>query len=158
MPALVIIKSQDQPEGNLGKGICILEPSFPEQVSSWTGSRRGKRPQEYLDYKKARTEAIKEHVFSVFPAYRESLAFLDAGSLLTARDYLNSPDGSAYGVKQKMGQFNVVGKLSLHNLYAAGQSALLPGIIGAMMSSLIVGRVVVGKEQFGKMLNQTTCH
>ena len=53
-----------------------------------------------------------------------------------------------------MGQFNLVGKLSLHNLYAAGQSALLPGIIGAMMSSLIVGRVVVGKEQFGKMLDQ----
>ncbi len=157
-PALVIIKSQDQPEGNAGKGICILEPSFPEQVSSWSGSRRGTRPQEYLDYKKTRIEAIKEHIFSVFPAYRESLDFIEAGSLLTAKDYLNSPDGSAYGVKQKMGQFNLVGKLSLHNLYAAGQSALLPGIIGAMMSSLIVGRVVVGKEQFGKMLNQAPCH
>jgi len=158
MPALVIIKSQDQPEGNTAKGICILEPSFPEQVSAWSGSRRGSRPQEYLDYKKARVEAIKEHLFGIFPAYRENLDFVEAGSLLTAKDYLKSPDGSAYGVKQKMGQFNVVGKLSLHNLYAAGQSALLPGIIGAMMSSLIVGRVVVGKEQFGKMLNQTPCH
>ena len=37
--------------------------------------------------------------------------------MLTARDYLNSPDGSAYGVKQKMGQFNLMGKLPLHNLY-----------------------------------------
>ncbi len=158
MPALVIIKSQDQPEGNSAKGICILEPSFPKQVSAWIGSRRGNRPQEYLDYKKARIEAIREHIFSVFPAYRDSLNIIEAGSLLTARDYLKSPDGSAYGIKQKMGQFNLVGKLSLHNLFAAGQSALLPGIIGAMMSSLIVGRVVVGKEQFGKMLNQASCH
>ncbi len=157
-PALVIIKSPEQTGGGGGKGICILEPSFPEQVSAWSGSRRGTRPQEYLDYKITRVDAIKEHIFGFFPAYREHLDFLDAGSLLTARDYLNSPDGSAYGVKQKMGQFNLVGKLSLHNLYAAGQSALLPGIIGAMMSSVIVGRAVVGKERFGKLLNQTPCH
>jgi len=97
-------------------------------------------------------------VFSIFPAYQESLDFIDAGSLLTARDYLHSPDGSAYGVKQKMGQFNLIGKLSLHNLYVAGQSSLLPGIIGAMMSSLIVGRAVVGKDQFGKLLDKALCH
>jgi len=157
-PALVIIKSPDQAGERAGRGVCILEPSFPESVSAWSASRRGSRPQEYLDYKQSHVEAIKEHIFSVFPAYRESMEFLDAGSLLTARDYLNSPDGSAYGVKQKMGQFNLVGKLSLHNLYAAGQSALLPGIIGAMMSSLIVGRAVVGKDEFGTLLNKTLCH
>ena len=41
-PALVIIKSPEQNEQ--GKGICILEPSFTEQVAGWTASRRGKRP------------------------------------------------------------------------------------------------------------------
>ena len=157
-PALVIIKSPDGAQGDAGRGVCILEPSFAEQVSVWDGSRRGKRPQEYLEYKQARIDSIKEHIFSVFPAYREALEFVDAGSMLTAKDYLNSPDGSAYGVKQKMGQFNLIGKMSLHNLYAAGQSSLLPGIIGAMMSSLIVGRTVVGKEQFGNMMNKALCH
>jgi phytoene dehydrogenase-like protein len=156
--ALVLIKSPDQAADGMGKGICILEPSFPEHVSAWSGSRRGKRPPDYLAYKKDRVEMIKDHIFSAFPAYRETLDFIDAGSVLTARDYLNSPDGSAYGVKQKMGQFNLIGKLPLHNLYAAGQSSLLPGIIGAMMSSLIVGRSVVGKEQFGRLLNKEVCH
>ncbi len=156
MPALVIIKSPDEAEGSAGKGICILEPSFYEQVSGWSASRRGKRPQEYLDYKRARIETTKEHIFSVFPAYRDILEIVDAGSMLTFREYLNSPDGSAYGVKQKMGQFNLIGKLPLHNLYAAGQSSLLPGIIGAMMSSLIVGRAVLGKAQYGKLLGKAT--
>jgi phytoene dehydrogenase-like protein len=153
-PALVMIKSPDQAEGSAGKGICILEPSFVGQVAAWSDTRRGNRPQAYLDYKKARVEAIKEHVFSVFPAYRETLEVLDAGSMLTFKDYLNSPDGSAYGVKQKMGQFNLIGKLPLHNLYAAGQSAVLPGIIGGMMSSLIVGRALLGKERYGKLLSK----
>ena len=86
------------------------------------------------------------------------MEIVDAATMLTFKEYLNSPDGSAYGVKQKMGQYNLIGKLPLHNLFAAGQSALLPGIIGAMMSSLIVGRAVVGKGQFGKLLNQALCH
>jgi all-trans-retinol 13,14-reductase len=157
-PALVIIKSPDQLKNSAGKAICILEPSFPEHVTAWTDSRRGTRPQAYQEYKQARIEASKEHIFSVLPGYRGCLEILDAGSVLTLRDYLNNPDGSAYGVKQKMGQFNLIGKLPLHNLYAAGQSALLPGVIGAMMSSLIVGRAIIGKEQYGRILSKTVCH
>ncbi len=153
-PALVMVKSPNGGNGSKGnKGICIVEPSFPDQVADWFDSERGNRPQGYLDYKNGRVEAIKEHLFRVAPEYRDTLDFLDAGSMLTFKDYLCSPDGSAYGIKQKMGQFNLVGKLPLHNLFAAGQSSLQPGIIGAMMSSLIVGRAIVGKEQYGKLLD-----
>jgi all-trans-retinol 13,14-reductase len=79
---------------------------------------------------------------------------LDAASPLTLRDHLNSPDGSAYGVKQKIGQFNLLGKLRLRNTYAAGQSSLLPGLVGAMMSSFIVGRSIVGKETYSRFLEE----
>jgi phytoene dehydrogenase-like protein len=155
-PAVVIIKSSGHDDS--GKAVCILEPAHAEQVTAWNGSRRGKRPGEYIDYKRHRIEAIMEHVFRVYPAYRDSIEIVDAASMLTFKEYLNSPDGSAYGIKQKMGQFNLIGKLPLHNLYAAGQSALLPGITGAMMSSLIVGRAVLGKERYGRLLSQASCH
>jgi phytoene dehydrogenase-like protein len=97
-------------------------------------------------------------LFNVLPEFNGTLDFLDAGSILTFKDYLCSPDGSAYGIKQKMGQFNLIGKLPLHNLFAAGQSSLLPGIVGAMMSALIVGRAVVGKEKYGNILDGSLCH
>jgi phytoene dehydrogenase-like protein len=154
-PALVIVKSSAYAEGPAGKGISIVQPSFTDHVASWQETRRGQRPEEYLAYKQARVEAIKEHLFSCFPKYRDTLEFVDAGSMLTYKDYLCSPDGSAYGVKQKLGQFNLIGKLPLHNLFAAGQSALLPGVIGAMMSSLIVGRAILGTEHFGKLLDES---
>lgn len=150
-PALVIIKPP-VPAGERS-GICILEPSFTNRVDSWADSRLGHRPEDYRHYKAERVAAIREHIFGTLPAYRDSLEVLDAGSMLTFRDYLHSPDGSAYGVKQKLQQFNVVGKLPVHNLFAAGQSALLPGIIGAMMSSLVVGRAVLGKDTYGRFLD-----
>ncbi|MFA5073532.1 MAG: NAD(P)/FAD-dependent oxidoreductase [Nitrospirota bacterium] len=155
-PAQVIIKLVDEKDEK--KGICILEPSFPEEVMHWKDTQRGSRPQEYLDYKKHRIEAMKKYLLNVFPLYQDNLEIVDSASILTFKEYLNSPDGSAYGIKQKMGQFNLIGKLPLHNVFATGQSALLPGIIGAMMSSLIVGRAVIGKGRYGKLLSQTVCH
>lgn len=156
-PAMVIIKSPDPAEPGKGRGLCILEPSFPREVADWQASSLGHRPAAYQDYKRRRLAAIEDHIYRQLPHYRNTLEFLDAGSLLTYRDYLFNHDGSAYGIKQKMQQFNLIGRLPLHNLYAAGQSALLPGIMGAMMSSLIVGRSILGRDDYGKLLGGVKC-
>jgi phytoene dehydrogenase-like protein len=96
-----------------------------------------------------------ERIIKVFPKYKNRIQVIDSASMLTFRDYLNSPDGSAYGVKQKISQYNLLGKLPLRNLYAAGQSSLLPGIIGAMMSSFIIGRTILKEEQYNKFLSKS---
>jgi len=152
LPALVVIKSPDSFDPAAGKGVCILESSLVEDVASWSGSKVGSRSQGYLDYKSERADRIREHILSQLPEYRDCLEFLDSGSLLTFRDYMFNHDGSAYGIKQKMQQFNLIGRLPLHNLYAAGQSSLLPGVLGGMMSSLIVGRSLLGRDEYGKLL------
>lgn len=154
-PALVIVKSPAPFESPAGKGISVVQPSFTDHVAMWQETSRGRRPEEYLEYKQSRVDGIRDHIFNCFPEYRDILEFVDAGSMLTYKDYLCSPDGSAYGVKQKLGQYNLIGKLPLHNLFAAGQSSLLPGVIGAMMSSLIVGRAILGKEYYGKILDKS---
>jgi phytoene dehydrogenase-like protein len=151
-PALVMIKSPEIAAPDTGRGVCILEPSFASEMDPWSNSRLGTRPDGYKVYKEQRVREITEHIFTALPEYRDSLEVLDAGSMLTYRDYLHNHDGSAYGIKQKIGQFNLIGRLPLHNLYAAGQSSLLPGIIGAMMSSLIVGRSVLGRDDYGSLL------
>jgi phytoene dehydrogenase-like protein len=155
--ALVLIRSTEEINGTTRTSISALETSFPEHVAEWKESRRGQRPEAYQDYKKQHTGEILERIFRLFPDYRERLRVLDAASVLTFRDYLNSPDGSAYGVKQKLGQYNLFGKLPLRNLYAAGQSSLLPGIIGAMMSSFIVGRSVIKEDKYAEFVGRHLC-
>ena len=88
----------------------------------------------------------------VLRAVLNDVSCLESASMLTFRDYLNSPYGAAYGIKQKVGQINLAGRLPLVNLYAAGQSALLPGILGAMASAFSVSRSVVGREKFDKFI------
>jgi len=152
--ALVIMRSLEKAGGKAYQVVNACEVSFVERFQRWRNSKRGKRPAEYLEYKEERAERIRERIVSAYPEYRDSYRVMDAASPLTFRDYLNSPDGSAYGVKQKIGQFNVFGRLPLRNTYAAGQSALLPGLVGAMMSSFVLGRKLLEEEDYGSFMKQ----
>jgi len=157
MPALVIMQNAEEVNGKTYHVLSALEVSFPEHVEAWKLSKSGNRPSGYKEYKQQHVNSIKERIIERFPEYKDSFKIVDSASILTFRDYLNSPDGSAYGVKQKMGQFNLFGKLPIHNIYAAGQSSMLPGVVGAMMSSFIVGRTIVGKEKYNQFIEKKLC-
>lgn len=137
--------------GDAAKGkppsLSALELSFVQDVVTWNSSRIGCRPEGYVQYKRQRTEALLSRLGQLVP-YADRLRWVDAASMLTFRDYLHSPYGSAYGIMQKVGQYGLFGRLPGRNLYAAGQSALLPGVVGAMMSGLFVARQMVGKAEF----------
>ena len=152
--ALVIMRNLEKVEGEVYPVLNACEVSFVEHMDAWRDSKPGNRPPGYLEYKEQRVARIRDRILSVYPEYRHSYKVVDASSPLTLRDYLNSPDGSAYGVKQKIRQFNLFGKLPLRNTYAAGQSSLLPGLVGAMMSSFIVGRSLIGKDDYSSFLRQ----
>ncbi len=155
--ALVICESVESVYGVPRGVVTAFEPSFYDHVAQWGDSTLGNRSAAYTEYKKGRVEAIRNRLVRHNPAYGGSFRILDAASMLTYRDYLNSPDGSAYGIKQKVGQYNLIGKLPVRNLFAAGQSSLLPGIAGAMMSSFIVIRAVLGKDNFSRFVSEKLC-
>ena len=157
-PALAIMKHYEAVNGNSYLALTAFEPSFPKQVEAWVDSKKGDRPAEYLEYKQKRINHIRERIIGLYPEYRDSFKVLDAASMLTFKDYLNSSDGSAYGIKQKIGQYNLFGKLPLLNMYAAGQSSVLPGLVGAMISSFIIARSILGKEQYGRFIGQKLCN
>ncbi len=158
LPALVIIKGIEEANEEPHRVLTAFELSFPEHVAQWKNSTTGNRPAAYVEYKQERIRSITKRILGVYPEYVDSFRVIDAASILTFRDYLNSPDGSAYGVKQKIGQYNLFGKLPLRNVYAAGQSSVLPGLLGAMMSSFLVGRSIVGKEDYTQFIAQRLSH
>ncbi|MCG8432224.1 MAG: hypothetical protein MJA29_13780 [Candidatus Omnitrophica bacterium] len=144
--------SQDFREQAAGKSFHVInafEPSHFEHVAAWSDSSVGNRPPAYSAYKERRVESITNRVCGYYPGYRSSLRLCASASVLTFRDYLCSPYGSAYGIKQKVGQINLFGKLPLRNIYAAGQSAVLPGLMGAMLSSFVIARTIVGRQAYG---------
>lgn len=152
--ALVLLCDQEIVNGESVGTLISLEPCSVKQMEPWQNSRLKKRDTSYYEWKARHAARVKERIATVYPDAAASIEILDAASPLTFRDYLNSPDGSAYGIRQKMGQFNLIGRLPWRNMFAAGQSALLPGIAGAMMSSFIVCRSLVGREQLRTFISE----
>lgn len=155
---VVICAHRDTVQGVSREAITAFEPSFFEEVAPWKDSVTGYRPEGYRAYKAARVAALVGHLSRYDRDFGERFRVLDSASMLTFRDYLHSPDGAAYGIKQRIGQYNLIGKLPLRNLFAAGQSSLLPGVAGAMMSSFVVVRQVLGKEPLNRFVNGRLCN
>jgi len=130
--------------------------AFGETTARWEQSKLKRRPAEYYEYKRSRTESIVGRIEQHIPECR-GVRVIDSASSLTYRDYLHNPDGSAYGIRQKLGQLNLSGRLPISNLYAAGQSALLPGVIGAMTSAFFVCRDILGLETFRQYVSGKPC-
>ena len=149
---LVVIEVPGDPATGTPPSISALELSFAQDVAPWAQTKIRRRPADYLDYKQRRAAAIGKRLGRLVP-YADRVRWVDTASMLTFRDYLNSPCGSAYGIRQKVGQYGLFGRLPIRNLYAAGQSALLPGVLGAMMSGLFAVRQMVGKDVFDEAVS-----
>ena len=145
---LVMIRNTETVKGKNINTINAFEISHFSDVEKWANSFTGNRSISYGEYKKARTSQILNRILRFFPEYKNHLEVIDSASMLTFRDYLNSPYGSAYGIKQKIGQFNLIGRVHYKNTFAAGQSAVLPGIIGAMMSGFTICRYLLSKDVY----------
>jgi len=156
--ALVIVGSRETVRGKPCHIAIVMEPSFPAKLEKWAGTSARNRPPDYLAYKEERVASILSRLNKHDSKYGANFRVMGSASVLTYRDYLNSIDGSAYGVKQKVGQYNLIGRLPVRNLFAAGQSALLPGLAGAMMSSFIVTRAMIGKENLGRLVRERLCN
>ncbi len=152
---LVMVKNSEQM--NNSKSVNIInafELSHYGHVKKWADSESGSRSEGYLEYKRKKINRICQRIINIFPEYENHLEVVDSASMLTFRDYLNNPHGSAYGIKQKIGQFNLFGRVQYKNTYAAGQSSILPGIVGAMMSGFTICRYLLGKDVYTEFIKR----
>ena len=88
------------------------------------------------------------------PEIAEKIIDVTCATPLTLRDYTNSPFGSLYGVKHKIGQYNPMPVTRLKGLFLAGQATTAPGIMGAMMSGFLACGTILGHEKLQKELKQ----
>ena len=134
--------------------VTAFEPIYWEQVSKWEQSDLGTRPAEYKEWKHQKTQEIISRITECFPSYKSKLTHITSATPLTYRDYLYHHNGSAYGIKQKTNQFNLIGQLRIRNIFVAGQSAILPGVLGTIMASILVAKNILGPERFVKIIGQ----
>ncbi len=130
--------------------LTILTAGEPHLWNRWAQTTSGSRGSGYsLQKEKRAWDLIPETEAVLGPLSGTTL--LDAYTPLTIRDWVNSPGGSAYGVRRSCDQLletSVLSRAAVRGLFFAGQSVMAPGILGTIIGSVHTIKQMIGNAQF----------
>ncbi len=148
------IRRTRRPGRNL---LSILTAGDTEFWAGWRNTRTGTRGADYANAKRERALGLLRESEAVLGSLRDP-ELLDAYTPLTLRDWVNSPNGTAYGVLRSCDQMlsaAMLNRTPARGLFLAGQSVLAPGVLGTIMGSLVTARFALGAERFrGEILGK----
>lgn len=125
----------------------------------WSGAP-GKRSHDYKQTKARLADFIMTRLVKAWPHMRDRLQIIDTNTPATFNQYTLTPDGSAYGIKRVAGrqmQTRISPATKVANLYLAGQSIVLSGILGAVISGVLVSAIVLdGNHLLERIIKETT--
>lgn len=140
-------------EGKFATNIDLLIPMSWDAVSDWEESRLGHRPEEYMAFKQQKAEECIAFALPYVPELKGNIVNYWTSTPLTYRDYTGTQHGSSYGIRKSFD--NLLGTLvspvsPLPNLYLAGQSLMLHGMLGTAMTSMLTCNIICGKNLLEK--------
>uniref|UniRef100_A0A7S3V0T1 Amine oxidase domain-containing protein n=1 Tax=Aplanochytrium stocchinoi TaxID=215587 RepID=A0A7S3V0T1_9STRA len=104
------------------------------------GAAHGKRPKEYLDFKKKWEEIFLERLYKYYPKTKGHVVGIQIGTPVTSSHFIASHKGGSYGMAWTPDHFseelltkylNV--KSRIPGLFIAGESALFGGFVGMQL-------------------------
>ena len=135
--------------------IDLLSPMSWNEVKKWANYPVGRRGDDYVAYKEAKTEECIRLVERRLPCLRGAIDKIFTSSPLSYHSYIASAEGCAYGIRKDYNNpmFTVLTpRTPIPNLLQTGQSLNLHGILGVSMTSFFTCAEVLGMKTIIKDL------
>lgn len=150
------IRKSTQPDTLL---LTMMATSDMDAWQPWLHTKSGQRGKGYEDAKRKKAETFIDEATECFGSL-QGMKMIDIYTPLTIRDWVGSPEGSAYGIMRTSDQLmktTCLNRPSIDGLYFAGQNILAPGILGTTLGSFQVVRRIIGQERFGREVWEERC-
>ncbi len=137
------------PQETFARTVTILTYMQFKEVRRWENTGMGKRGEDYLAFKSERSEKLLSLVEKKFPGFRNCIAFSEASTPLTYRDYTGTPEGSLYGISKDCNNTlltTVLPKTKVPGLLFTGQNTGLHGALGVTIGALSCCGEILGLE------------
>lgn len=151
---LYLCCSQQARDSSYIRGLTGIVPAQMAEMKRWLSSSSGRRPPDYVQFKEEVGFELIRFIEICLPEIKGDVDFVECATPLTLRDFTNSPFGSIYGVKHKVGQYNPMPLTKVKNIYLAGQATVAPGIMGAVISAFLVCGFIIGHKQLLTQVQQ----
>ena len=127
----------------------LLSPMWWSEVEKWYGLPYGHRWEDYVQFKRMKTEECMSLAERRIPGLRDAVDRIYTSTPLSYRSCLCSPEGSAYGVRKdwRSPMTTVLApKTPLPGLLLTGQSLGLHGLLGVSMTSVFTCAEIIGLD------------
>ncbi len=135
--SLIFLSAAPRRKGEDRLALTAVMPCRLDRFAPFAKSRRGGRPGPYTEAKSALIAVMKQRILAALPSLQGRLRVVEGATPLTLADYAHNPRGGTYGVRQTVNELPLLPRTRLAGLFLAGQSVLLPGILGGMVSALL---------------------
>lgn len=155
--ALFAIASEDAENTGFANTITAVCPMKYDYVQRWENSITGHRPDEYYRWKERMVQQALAMTETIYPQLKEAIAFVDAGTPLTIRDYYGTPRGAMYGLHRSSinpMQSSLSTRTRLGNLYLTGQDVNFHGLLGTSLTAILTAEAIVGRNV---IMNKLIC-
>ncbi|MFA6499871.1 MAG: NAD(P)/FAD-dependent oxidoreductase [Desulfurivibrionaceae bacterium] len=134
--------------------LSILTSGKDEWWTPWAHTKSGRRGNDYLETKEQHALQLVAEAEEQFGSFK-GMKILDVYTPLTIRDWVNSPEGSAYGVQRSSSQMlatALLNRTAVKGLYLVGQNVMAPGIIGTILGSFATVKLILGADEFRNVI------
>lgn len=131
--------------------MCYLPHKHFESWSTSHNSvvRPERRGSGYEQFKRELEQKVLKRLEERWPDLVKAIVEIYSSTPLTYRDFLNTPEGSMYGIRKDFNraQASIVNsKTHIPNLYLSGQNLIFHGILGASIGALVTSFNFIDKE------------
>ncbi|MCP4638986.1 MAG: NAD(P)/FAD-dependent oxidoreductase [bacterium] len=148
-PRMVYCSGSARSEGD-ASAVVAMTFSHADEWESWRTGTAKERGTGYSEAKEQIAERVMTALEAHWPGCKQSLELTDVFTPLTIEDYTLSPGGSCYGLEKSVTgirQTVMRARTRIKGLYLAGQSVLLPGVVGTVISGMNACGAIVGYER-----------
>lgn len=117
-----------------------------KELERWKDTTTGNRGDDYLEFKRRKSEILLDAVERQFPGIRSCIETYYSSTPLTWRDYTGTRAGSAFGLLK---DFNrpmesiILPRTKIPNLFLTGQNTNVHGILGVTISAVITSGEII---------------
>ncbi|UXP30751.1 NAD(P)/FAD-dependent oxidoreductase [Reichenbachiella agarivorans] len=134
--------------------ITVMAYMKMEEMTPWintfnTTTQVSDRDESYQNFKEIKAQFLLEKMEGFMPGIKRHIKSYSTSTPLTQRDYLNTTEGSLYGISRDhnfplKSQINT--KTKMKNMFFTGQNIILHGVLGATISAVVTCTEILGRE------------
>lgn len=129
--------------------VVALSTMLFEEMLPWQGTKPCNRPQSYICAKEVISDRMMRMVKKQWPDSSDRITLKASFSPLTFRDYTLAMGGGAYGIRKSVDKLysgQITSATRVRGLFLAGQSVVLPGVLGTVISGIDACCVILGRQ------------